>query len=67
MAMTASRHSRTTITESSATIISTWRNVITSTVDDTRASRFTSVTMRDISSAECRSAKNDSGICWMWV
>ena len=37
------------------------------TVDDRRASRFTSVTMRDASSAEWRLVKNDSGICWMWV
>ena len=63
--MRASRHSRTNMTDSSATTIAIWRTAITSTVDETRASRFTSVTTRDISSAECRSAKNDSGICWM--
>jgi len=37
-----------------------WRIVITSTVDDRRARRFTSVTTRDISSAVCRLVKNDS-------
>ena len=64
-AMTASRHSRTNITVTSAATIATWRTTITSTVDDTRASRLTSVMTRDMRSAECRSEKNDSGMPWM--
>ena len=40
------------MTEASATIITIWRMVITNTVEERRARRFTSVTMRDISSAE---------------
>ena len=66
-AIRASRHSRTSMTDSSAITIATCRKAITSTVDDTRARRLTSVTTRDISSAECRSAKNDSGMAWMCV
>ena len=66
-AIRASRHSRTSMTDSSAMTIAICRKAITSTVEDTRASRLTSVTMRDISSAECRPAKNDSGMLWMCV
>ena len=35
---------------------------MTSTVEDSRASRLTSVTTRDISSAECSEAKKASGM-----
>ena len=64
-AMRASRHSRTNMTVTSAMTMATCRTAITMTVEDTRASRLTSVITRDIRSAECTSAKNDSGICWM--
>jgi len=64
-AMRAKRHSRTSMTMTSAITIATCRMAMTMTVDDTRASRFTSVITRDMRSAECTSAKNDSGICWM--
>ncbi len=40
---------------------------MTSTVEDRRASRLTSVTTRVISSAEWSEAKNASGIDWMWA
>ena len=63
--MRASRHSRTNITPTSAATIATCRTAITSTVEDTRASRLTSVITRDMRSAEWRSEKNDSGIIWM--
>ena len=46
-AITARRQSRTTMTPVSTTTITTFRIVITMTVDDRRASRFTSDTMRD--------------------
>jgi len=65
-AMRASRHSRTNMTVTSAITIATCRIAITMTVDDTRASRLTSVMTRDMRSAEWTSLKNDSGICWMW-
>ncbi len=55
------------MTVARATTITVCLIVITMTVDDRRARRFTSVTTRDISSAECRLVKNDSGICWMCV
>ena len=51
----------------STTTITMFRMVITMTVDESRASRFTSVTMREASSAEWRPEKNDSGIRWRWV
>ena len=43
-------------------MVPTWRTAITSTVEERRASRLTSVTTRVISSAEWSEAKNDSGM-----
>jgi hypothetical protein len=51
----------------SATTITIWRIVITSTVEDRRARRFTSVTTRDISSAVWRLVKNDSDMRCRWA
>jgi hypothetical protein len=50
--MRASTHSRANITTSSAMMVPTWRTAITRTVEESRASRFTSVTTRAMSSAE---------------
>ena len=66
-AISVRRHSRAIITVPSASTMATWRITMTSAVDDTRDSRLTSLITRDISSAECRSAKNDSGMRWMCV
>ncbi len=65
IAIRASTHSRRNMTVSRAAIVPTCRTAITSTVEERRARRFTSVTTRAIRSPECREAKNDSGIDWM--
>jgi hypothetical protein len=52
-AISASTHSRMNITVRSATMVPTWRTTMTSTVEDSLASRLTSLTTRVISSAEC--------------
>ena len=64
-AIRARAHSRANMTTSSATMVATWRTAITRTVEERRASRFTSLTTRVISSAECSEAKKDSGMPWM--
>ena len=65
IAIRASTHSRRNITTIKATMVPTCRTAITSTVEDRRASRFTSTITRVISSAECREAKKASGMEWM--
>ncbi len=42
-----------------------WRTSWTSTVDDRRASRLTSLSMRDMSSAEWVPLKKARGMSWM--
>ena len=65
-AKSVSRHSRANMTVTSATIEPTCRIAMTSTVDDSRASRPTSRMTREVSSAECTSLKNASDSPWMW-
>ena len=48
-------------------MVPAWRTAMTSTVEDSRARRLTSVTTRDIRSAECSEAKKASGMPWMWA
>ncbi len=61
-AATVRRGSRTSITASSATMVPAWRTTWTSTVEDRRASRVTSFSIRDINSAECVPLKKARGI-----
>ena len=65
-AVSVSAHSRTIITERSATIVPTCRTAISRTLDESRARRLTSFKIRDIRSPECTSEKNESGWDWMW-
>ena len=67
IAIKVSSHSRRNMTTSSAMMVPTWRTAITSTVEESRARRLTSVTTRVISSAECSEAKKASGMDWMWA
>ena len=60
-----STQSRDTMTAVRAMIVPTCRSAMTSTVEDSRARRFTSMMTRDVSSALWTSLKNASGIRWM--
>ncbi len=62
-----STHSRVNITTSSATIVPACRTAMTSNPEEIRDSRLTSVSTRDMRSAEWTPAKNDSGMPWMWI
>ena len=66
-AIRARTHSRRIMTPRSATIVKTWRIAMTITVEESRARRLTSLVMRDMSSAEWRSVKKESGMPWMWA
>ena len=46
-------------------MVPTWRTAITRTEEESRASRFTSVMTRAISSAEWSDLKNASDMPWM--
>ena len=62
-----SAHSRATMTTRRATIVPSWRTAMTRTPEESRASRATSVSIRDMRSAEWTSEKNASGMDWMCV
>ena len=57
--------SRASITATRATMVPAWRTTWTRTVDDRRASRVTSFSIRDISSAEWVPVKKARGMPWM--